>query len=176
MLSINSPRLMEETSKPLNFEYRYFNLCNLWLDLTVFPGFRQIVINHAATIFSGLGDGGVTAFLVARDLVFSVQAFENQLARRDKSPCVGAVEVERNQRCLEQLRNRLEQVNALGRGSCIGEQKFVSFIKPLHGARKVDAYEIAFEDLAGGALDEIAGDAVRAELFAFILQLHLSGH
>src|SRR6185312_989657 len=102
MLSINSPRLIDDTSKPLNLEYLYFMTKPAtdkteWMDLTIFTGFREIVVDHATAIFFCFSYCCVTTFLVASDFVFSIETFENELACGDQTSRVRALEVEGNQ-------------------------------------------------------------------------------
>ena len=86
------------------------------------------------------------------------------------------IEVKGNQCGLDQFGSRVEQQHAFLSRSRICQTQIVSFVKPLHRVREVDPDEIAFKDLAGRALDQILGDAMGADLLAFIFQLHLTGH
>src|SRR5689334_8001182 len=150
MLSINSPRLMEKTSNPWNFEY--LNR----IKLRILPGLCQIIVDHAATVFLRFRHRSITTFLVPANLVFGVQAFEHEFARGNELCDVGAPKSKRNQRGFDQLRNRIEQVQTFARGSRVGEQQFVTFVKPLDRAREIDTDKIAFENLTRSAFDEVA--------------------
>src|ERR1041385_5973606 len=79
-------------------------LCNLRMGLTVLSCFCEIVVDHAATIFAGLGYSGVSAFFVTTDLVLSVKSFEHELTRGNEVRVLRLMEIKRNRRGLPKFR------------------------------------------------------------------------
>src|SRR5262245_16647863 len=86
--------------------------------LTILSCFCQIVVDHTATIFPGFGDSSVSAFFVAADLVFRVETFEHELARRNELRGIARAKIKRDCRSLPQFRHRIqERLAFLGRRS-----------------------------------------------------------